>query len=77
MSNDSRVMSFAEFRGEESMQEVVRQQREHFRNDVSVDALKQPGALGVAGWVEWPDGERAQLAEWPIWPAAQRAKATT
>ena len=49
-------MDFEEFRESEPMGEVVRQQREHFRNFGAVEALLQPGALSVRGWIEWPDG---------------------
>ena len=61
MSNDQRLMDFEEFRESEPMGEVVRQQREHFRNFGAVEALLQPGALSVRGWIEWPDGSPTKV----------------
>lgn len=52
----NRLMSFVEFRASEAeMGELVRQQREHFRDDSAAEALLQPGALALRGWPEWPD----------------------
>ena len=56
MSNNQRLMSFEEFRVSESTAEVLRQQRERFRDGAAAEALLQPDALPLRGWPEWPDG---------------------
>lgn len=58
MSKDRQLMNFEEFRASEPMAEVVRQQREHFRDDRAAEELLRPGALAVRGWPEWPSATK-------------------
>ena len=70
MSESTKVLSFEAFRAAANapFAEVVRQQREFFRDGSAAQALLAPKGSGLGGWAEWPDS--VSLADWTIWADA-------
>jgi len=61
MSEIGKLMNFEEFRAScdapaeaDLLVAAVQQQREHFQDRAAAEAVLRPGALGMMGWVEWP-----------------------
>ncbi|HEX7809964.1 MAG TPA: hypothetical protein VF608_14605 [Thermoanaerobaculia bacterium] len=61
MSNGPKLMSFEEFRAtgeaDRPLSEALRQQREHFRDRSAAEALLEPNALRMKGWIPWDDAK--------------------